>query len=82
MRRPVFVPNGYSRRETAVLLVGTAEEFGLSQRGIAAVAGGFYITEELAGILVSEADSTAKPAKKNKKTSGDRAAKNNTTTKE
>lgn len=63
-----FVPNGLSRRETAILLVGTADEFGLPQRDIKARMGGFEITEELADVLYTESA---------KKTSGNRAAKKN-----
>lgn len=47
----VFVPDGASRRETAILLVGTAEEFDLDQRSIKAALGGFYISDELADLL-------------------------------
>lgn len=49
----VFVPNGDGRHETAVLLVGTAEEFGLSQRHIRAdrARGGFWISDALADIV-------------------------------
>lgn len=65
----VFVPNGDDRKETAILLVGTMAEFGLSHRSVKAVRGGFYITPELQGILDSE--------KTPKKTSGNRAAKKN-----
>lgn len=58
-----FVPNGESRRETAILLVGTADEFGISQDSIRATASGFFITEELADVLyddgVDQKDDTA-----------------------
>lgn len=47
----VFVPNGENRRETAVLLVGTAREHNLSPRSIHATNGGFYISDELADLL-------------------------------
>lgn len=49
-----FVPNGESRHETAVLLVGTADEFGIDQRSILPAAGGFHITEEMAEALGAE----------------------------
>lgn len=54
----VFVPNGDSRQETAVLLVGTAEEFNLSQRHIRAdrARGGFWISEALADIVYEDSD--------------------------
>lgn len=47
----VFVPNGPNRQETAVLLVGTADEHGIDQRSIRSVSSGFYITEELADLI-------------------------------
>lgn len=76
-----FVPNGASRQETAILLVGTAEEFGVSQQDIRVVQGGFMISDALNDILTSELeDEDPKPAKKaaaTKKTSGSRAAKKN-----
>lgn len=68
----IFVPNGESRLDTAILLVGTADEFGISQRDIQTTPAGFYISEELDAVLYSEAD---KPNKRSKKTSGNRAAK-------
>lgn len=88
-----FVPNGDSRKETAILLVGTAEEFGLPQSDIRAVRGGFHITKALADKITEEdadagddaatdADDTAteeKPSSRRtkKKPSGNRAAKTN-----
>lgn len=71
-----FVPNGDSSRETAILLVGTAREYGISQRAIKKVSGGFQISDELADIVFSKGDSDT-PAKKATKTSGNRAAKKN-----
>lgn len=84
-----FVPNGDSRKNTAILLVGTADEYGIGQESIRAVGAGFYITEELASIISedtaeaepkadskSDTKSTAKKAA-SKKTSGNRAAKKN-----
>lgn len=63
-----FVPNGDSRQETAIILVGTAEEHGIDQRSIQATRGGFNITEELADVLYDEStpDETPNevPAKK------------------
>ena len=67
-----FVPNGDSRQETAVLLVGTMAEFGLHHRSVKAVRGGFYISPELAGILNEDTKPTRAP-----KASGNRAAKKN-----
>lgn len=51
---PYFVPNGNNQEETATLLVGTASEYGLSQRSIRATVGGFKISEELADIVFSD----------------------------
>lgn len=62
-----FVSDSKSRKDTAILLTGTAAEFGVNQRDIRAVQGGFYISDELATIL----------ARETKKTSGNRAAKKN-----
>lgn len=64
----MFVPNGPSRKDTAVLLVGTAAEFGIDQRSIRALRSGFEISDELASLIYDE-DTT--------KTSGNRAAKKN-----
>lgn len=50
----VFVPNGESRQQTAILLVGTADEFTVPQREIKATTGGFYISQRLADILKAE----------------------------
>lgn len=84
--RTVFVPESTmgSRQETAVLLVGTAREFGIDQHAIVSTQGGYWITEELAAIVYDEGDQIEEPepepeppAKKKatKKTSGNRAAK-------
>lgn len=77
----VFVPNGDNRRETAILLVGTAREFGIDQRSIRTASGGFYITEDLADVLYDESEQDEpEPAPEDKgttKTSGNRAAKKN-----
>lgn len=70
-----FIADGPSRRDTAVLLVGTADEFGIPQREISAVDGGFEISDALAAVL----DKERKPKKK---TSGNRAAKTSTKDKE
>lgn len=81
-----FVPNGDSRRETAILLVGTADEYGIDQRSIRSVSGGFYISEELADVLYAEddgqQDEAPAPEAEPTKTSGNRAAKNRVTDKE
>lgn len=73
----IFVPNGDSRRDTAILLVGTARDAGLSDRHVHASNGGFYISEELADLLYADPDAEeAQESKSTKKTSGNRAAKN------
>ena len=61
----MFVPNGKSRTETAILLVGTAREYGIDQREIRATATGFHISDRLAELVYPEP----------KKSSGNRAAK-------
>lgn len=72
MQHTAFVPDGagrgLSRRDTAVLLVGTADEHGIDQHSIKMVQGGFRITEELADVLYDESET--------QETSGDRAEKN------
>jgi hypothetical protein len=83
----VYVPNGESRQETAVLLVGTAEEHGIDQREIRASNGGFFISEALADLLYDDQPGEPAPVKtedktSTTKTSGNRAAKNSTTEKE
>lgn len=67
MRRNVFVPNGDSVEETAVLLVGTADEFHIDQRNIRVdrARGGFWISDELADIVydgVEDEDSDEEPS--------------------
>ncbi len=52
---PYFIPNGDSREDTAVLLVGTADEAGIDQRAIQAVPGGFNITPEVARAAYGDA---------------------------
>lgn len=47
----VFVPNGDSREDTAVLLTGTAREYKIDQREIKATNGGFFISDRLADIV-------------------------------
>lgn len=64
-----FVPNGDSREETAVLLVGTAREYGINVREIKVRSGGFEIPDELADVLYNDVSSDTE------KTSGNRAAK-------
>ena len=89
IERTVFVPSGASRQDTAVVLVGTAREYGVDQRSILATASGFWITQALADLVFSEepAEEPESPAevedeapkkRATKKTSGDRAAKNTT----
>ena len=51
----VFVPNGESRTDTAILLVGTADEHGIDQHEIVATDGGFYISDRLADVAFEEA---------------------------
>lgn len=63
----MFIPNGASRQQTAILLTGTASEFGINQRSIRAAKGGFHISDELARVLYDESAI---------ETSGNRAAKN------
>lgn len=89
LEHSVFVPNDGDRKETATLLVGTAEEYGISQQSIRTTPSGFFITEELAAIVYDENQSDgdnsdgeptdpppAEDAKGNK-TSGNRAGKKN-----
>lgn len=71
---PVFVENGESRTETAVVLVGTASEYGLDRRSIQATDDGFFITEELARLVYEDPEPETPTTKK---TSGNRAAKKN-----
>ena len=54
MKRHTFIENGEDRRETAVLLVGTAQEFMIPASDILPTPKGFWITERLADILVDE----------------------------
>jgi hypothetical protein len=77
MKHTAFVPNGDSRKDTAILLVGTALEHGIDQHSIRTVSGGFRITEELADVLYSDSEPAVK-TKSTKKPSGNRAAKNDT----
>lgn len=79
---PNFVPDNTagSRQETAVLLVGTADEFGVPQRDIASTQGGYWISDTLADVLYDEAEDEAEAEPKKtaktqsrKKTSGNRA---------
>lgn len=66
-----FVPNNHagSREETAVLLIGTAKEFGVDTHEVRTTPNrtGFTISDRLADILDEQT----------KKTSGNRAAKKN-----
>lgn len=52
--RDVFVPNGDSRKDTAIVLVGTADEYGIDQRSIKTAPGGFHITSELADLVYDD----------------------------
>ena len=81
-----FVPNSTmeTRQDTAVLLVGTAKEHGLTVRHhIASTSSGFFITDELAALVYDDSEDedkkpdtkTEAPAKATKKTSGKQAAK-------
>lgn len=87
-----FVPNGsalaatpdqpLTRRDLAVVLVGSAEEYGFDQRSIRTTPNGFYVSDEQYKLLFE--DGVEKPAPKRRarstKTSGSRAAKNSNTT--
>lgn len=68
-----FIPDNYAgnRQDTAVLLVGTAREFGIDVHEIKTppTRRGFTISDRLADVL----DEQTRP----KKTSGNRAAKKN-----
>lgn len=79
-----FVPNGDSRQNTAILLIGSAREHDMDDSlVIRATQGGFFISDELADVLYDEPEDEApEPAKPAKKTSGNRAAKNSTTEQE
>lgn len=65
-----FIPNDHSgsRQETAVLLIGTAREFGIDTHEVRTARGrtGFNISDRLADVLDDEQT----------KTSGNRAEKN------
>lgn len=58
LERTEFIPanTAGSRKETAVLLVGTATEYGLDQHSILAAQGGFWITAELADLAFEDSD--------------------------
>jgi hypothetical protein len=71
----IFIPNGDSRTDTAVLLVGTAEEYGIDQSTIRATNGGFWINEALAD-LIYEDEVVPEDEPVATKTSSNRAAKN------
>lgn len=51
-----FVPNGDNRRNTLILLLGTAEEFGIDAHAVKSDSKrtGFYITQELADVLYED----------------------------
>ena len=80
-----FVPNGtgdYSRSDLAILLIGTAQEFGIDKSSIRSTSTGFFIPQALADVLYDDGDEEPEPAPKKatstKKTSGNRAAKTGT----
>lgn len=95
-----FVPNGsalaatpdqpLTRRDLAVVLVGSAEEYGFDQRSIRTTPNGFYVSDEQYKLLFEDGPGAEaepapeKPAPKRRarstKTSGSRAAKNSNTT--
>jgi hypothetical protein len=56
LERTEFIPanTAGSRKDTAVLLVGTATEYGLDQHSILAAQGGFWITAELADLAFED----------------------------
>jgi hypothetical protein len=54
-----FVPNGESRRDTAIILIGTAQEHGLDDSTeVVAANGGFYISDALADALGADSEGT------------------------
>ena len=85
-----------TRRDLAVVLVGSAEEYGFDQRSIRTTPNGFYVSDEQYKLLLEDGVETEsgpgaeaepapeKPAPKRRarstKTSGSRAAKNSNTT--
>lgn len=58
INRTEFVPSDAagSRKETAVLLVGTAREYDIDQHSILAAQGGFWITADLARLVFEDED--------------------------
>jgi hypothetical protein len=48
---PYFVPDGESRKDAAILLVGTADEAGLDPNSVVAVPGGFRVSQEVSDLL-------------------------------
>jgi hypothetical protein len=53
IRTGTVLPNG-STKDTAVLLIGMAEEWGFPYDSVFASSGGFYVSDDLAAVLVSE----------------------------
>jgi hypothetical protein len=55
---PHFIPADYagSRKDTAVLLVGTAREFGIDQHNIRRTGSGYTITDRLLDVLIEQSD--------------------------
>lgn len=73
----VFVPNGESRHDTAVTLLGAAHYAGLDPRVVRTSQSGFWIPSALFDAIQAQ-KGKAQP----KKTSGNRAAKKPDTSKE
>lgn len=73
----IFIPNGDSRTDTAVLLVGTAEEHDIPQSSIRATTGGFWVSEDLADLIYGDEPEveTTKTTTTTTKASSNRAAK-------
>lgn len=58
MTHPYFIADDAAgtRKETAILLVGTADEYGIDQHSVRMVRGGFRVTQEMADALGIEDD--------------------------
>lgn len=76
IKHTVFVTNDTAgfRKDTAVLLVGTAREYKITQRSIKSTNSGYWITDELADLVFAAPEPEPEP-EPTKKTSGNRAAK-------
>lgn len=85
-----FIPNGENRRDTLILLLGTAQEHDIPVERVRSnpQRTGFNIPVELADLLYDEPEPEEEPAKAptkrsaKKKASGNRAAKNKAQDKE